>query len=97
MVLWSRWISIKQENSKLILEEMYTEPQGDILENILTTLDLNKTHLYIIGDINIDFKDKKHPATKKIMEFIRPFGLNQIIKKNQRDTPKIKIVLLMYL
>ena len=69
---------------------MYTEPQGDILDNILSTLDLNKTELYMIGDINIDFKDKKHPATEKIMEFIRPFGLNQIFKKQQRDTPKYR-------
>ena len=87
----SQWISINQKNSKLILiGNVYRPPQGDIdefiqtIETILTTIDLSKTELYIMGDINIDFNDKKHPATKKLSSFIKPYGLNQIIKNTTR-------------
>ena len=59
-----------------------------MLENILSSIDLTKIEIYIVGDINIDFKDKKHTSTKKLNNFIKPYGLNQIIKKN----PKTRIV-----
>ena len=87
----SQWISINQKNSKLILiGNVYRPPQGDIdefihvIEHILSSIDLSKTELYIMGDINIDFKDKKHASTKKLIAFIKPYGLNQLIKSSTR-------------
>ena len=89
--LESQWISIKQKNSKLILlGNVYRPPQGNIdafihvLETILSSLDLSKIELYIMGDINIDFNDKKNVSTKKIISSIKPYGLNQIIKNTTR-------------
>ena len=87
----SQWISINQKNSKMILlGNIYRPPQGDIdefisvLENILTAINLNKVELYIMGDLNVDFKDKKHTSTKKMISFIKPYGLNQIINETTR-------------
>ena len=74
----SQWISINLENSKLILiGNVYRPPQGDIdefisvLDNILSTLDFGKTELYIMGDINVDFKDRKDLSTRKVISFIK--------------------------
>ena len=87
----SQWISIKQKNSKpILIGNVYRPPQGDIdefihvLENIFTTVDLNKIELYIMGDVNIDFNDKKDAATKKIISLIKPYGLSQLIKQPTR-------------
>ena len=61
-------------------------PQGNIdnfiqvLENILTGIELDKTGLYILRYINVDMGDKKNPSTRKIIELMKPFGLCQLIK-----------------
>ena len=87
----AHWISINQKNSKLILiGNVYRPPQGDIdeftsvLENVFTSIDLNKTEVYIMGDINVDFKDKKCILTKKGIAPYKPYGFNQIIKEPTR-------------
>ena len=37
-----------------------------------------------MGDVNINFMDKQHITTKKMISLIKPYGLNQIIKDPTR-------------
>ena len=87
----SQWVLVKQPNSKTILiGNIYRPPQGNIenfiqvLENSFTNIDLSKTELYLMGDFNIDMLDKKNCFTKKLLDFIKPFGLHQLIKSPTR-------------
>ena len=87
----SQWISIKLNNNKpILIGNVYRPPQGDIdefihvLENIFQLTDLSKIEVYIMGDVNIDFKDKKHITTKKVLAFFKPYGFNQVIKEPTR-------------
>ena len=87
----SQWVSIKQPNSRTILiGNVYRPPQGNIetfiqvLEDILTSMDLSKIELFIMGDLNIDILEKKNPNTKKLLELIKTFGLRQLIKTPTR-------------
>ena len=87
----SQWVSIKQQNSRTILiGNVYRPPQGNIetfiqvLEDILTSMDLSKIELFIMGDLNIDILERKNPNTKKLLELIKTFGLRQLIKTPTR-------------
>ena len=87
----SQWVSIKQPNSRTILiGNVYRPPQGNIetfiqvLEDILTSMDLSKIELFIMGDLNIDILEKKNPNKKKLLELIKTFGLRQLIKTPTR-------------
>ena len=88
-----QWISIKQEHNKLILiGNIYRPPQGDIdlfieyLENILDDIELDRIELFLMGDFNIDFLDKKDAKCKKLLDLIKPLGLRQLIKEPTRLT-----------
>ena len=83
-----QWVSISQNHSKLIvIGNMYRPPQGDIdvfiqfLEHSLENLELDRIELYLIGDFNIDFLDKKDPSYIKLSDLIKPLGLRQLYKK----------------
>ena len=86
-----QWVTIQQPNSKtIIIGNLYRPPQGNIdnftrvLENVLSNIDLTKNEIYIMGDLNVDMLDKKNISTKKINDFIKPFGLRQLIKTPTR-------------
>ena len=87
----AQWVTIQQPNSKtIIIGNLYRPPQGNIdnftrvLENVLSNIDLTKNEIYIMGDLNVDMLDKKNIFTKKINDFIKPFGLRQLIKTPTR-------------
>ena len=71
---------------------MYRPPQGDIdlfidyLENVFDEIDLDSIELFLMGDFNIDFLDKKDGKCKKLLELIKPLGLRQLIKEPTRPT-----------
>ena len=86
-----QWISIRQPNSKvIIIGNLYRPPQGNIenctqvLENALDDIYMNRTEVYLMGDFNIDLLDKKNPATKKLIDLTKPYGLRQLIKHPTR-------------
>ena len=88
-----QWVSIKQNHNKLILiGNIYRPPQGDIdvfityIENVLNDIELESIELFLMGDFNIDFLDKKDSKCKKLIDLIRPFGLRQLIKEPTRLT-----------
>ena len=88
-----QWVSIKQNHSKLMLiGNLYRPPQGDVdnfiqyLENVFDDIEIDNIELFIMGDFNIDFLDKKDPKCKKLVELIKPLGLGQIIKEPTQPT-----------
>ena len=87
----SQWISIELPNCKpLLIGNVYRPPKGNIdtftqvLDNILNEIDLSKFELYLMGDMNIDMADKQSEACRKLVDFIKPLGLCQLIKKPTR-------------
>ena len=87
----SQWISILQKpNKTILLCNTYRPPQGnierflEIIEENLNDIDLTKVELILMGDLNIDVLDKKNPATKKLLDIIKQYGLKQLIKEPTR-------------
>ena len=88
-----QWVSMKQNHNKLILiGNLYRPPQGDVdvftqyIENVLDEIELDSIELFLMGDYNIDFLDKKDPKSKKLLDMIEPLGLRQLIKEPTRLT-----------
>ena len=86
-----QWISIRQPNIKtIVVGNIYRPPQGNVdsfiqvLEDTLDCYDLNRTEIYLMGDLNIDIMDKKNPSTKKLVDLTKPYGLRQLIKHPTR-------------
>ena len=70
----SQWVAISQKPNKTILFcNIYRPPQGnvdrfiEIIDDILSDLDLAKLELILMGDLNIDVLDKKNASTKKLI------------------------------
>ena len=76
----------------ILIGNLYRPPQGDVdqfiqyLEKVFDDIETDNIELFIMGDFNIDFLDKKDPKCKKLMELIKPLGLRQIIKEPTRLT-----------
>ena len=73
-----QWVSIKQNHSKVILiGNIYRPPQGIIdifieyLESVFEDVQLDKIELFLMGDFNIDFLDKKDPKYIKLNDTIK--------------------------
>ena len=69
---------------------VYRPPDGapkecvDHLVHILNQLDRQRTDTLIIGDFNIDYKNKKLIAASKLEKLVTKLALKQIIKENTR-------------
>ena len=78
---------------------MYRPPTGDLskafnhLENNLRSFNLSKTNIFILDDINVDYKNKKSPAYKKLHFFAKSNGLTQCIDTTTRVTEKSKTLI----
>ena len=88
-----QWIAINQPHSKqLIIGNIYRPPQGNIEKFIekmdfkLSSFNLDRVEIFVIGDFNIDMSDKNNANCKKLLDLIKPLGLRQIIKKATRPT-----------
>ena len=88
-----QWVSIKQNNcKKILIGNLYRPPQGDIdsfiryLETVFDIIEINNVELFLMGDFNIDFMDKKDFKCKKLLELMKPLDLRQLIKEPTRPT-----------
>ena len=88
-----QWVTIKQNHGKLVLiGNLYRPPQGDInnfiqyMENVLDSIEIDDIELFLMGDFNIDFLDKKDPKCKRVVELIKPLGFRQLNKEPTRPT-----------
>ena len=87
----SQWLTIDLPNCKpLLVGNIYRPPKGNIdtfiqvLDNTLSEIDLSKFEIYLMGNMNIDMADKQSDVYRKIVNFIKPLGLCQIIKQPTR-------------
>ena len=67
-----QWVEIINDKCKnFLIVNGYRPPDGSIpnfleyIELSLSSIDLTKCDIFLMGDYNIDFLDKKHEATKK--------------------------------
>ena len=67
----AQWLYVHRQNCKDIIScNIYRPPNGDLkkaieyLENCLTTLNLHKVDLFLVGDFNINYKNKRSPNYK---------------------------------
>ena len=89
----SQWITIKQPHCKqIVIGNIYRPPQGNIdnfietLDGNLTNINIDRVELFLMGDFNIDFLEKNNPNYKKLIDFIKPLGLRQLIKNTTRPS-----------
>ena len=89
--LESQWVAIYQKpNKTLLIGNLYRPPQGngsgclEILENILSGINLNKIEITLIGDLNLDILDNTNVVAKNLINMTKQLGLKQLIKKPTR-------------
>ena len=88
-----QWLRVTRDNAKnLIVANVYRPPAGK-LNSAIKTLGKNINHLkkpneemVIMGDFNVDYKNKKSPNFKAIKFFERAHSLDQNINTTTRNT-----------
>ena len=93
----AQWLYIHRPQSKnLCVCNMYRPPNGDLakailyLEECLQTLNMAKTEVFLLGDMNVNYKNKSTPNFKKFNFFAKSNGLTQHISTTTRNTDKTK-------
>ena len=93
----AQWTLVHRPNCKNVLIcNVYRPPNGNLdkavkyLWECLCTLNLNKLNLFIMGDLNINYKNKSAGSYKKLHFFIQSHGLSQHINTTTRNTDKTK-------
>ena len=91
------WVKLNMPSCRdVVVCNFYRTPNGKMdkvipyLENCLSSINLNKTDLFIVGDFNVDFSNKKTNEYKKISFFIKSNQLCQLINESTRITDKTK-------
>ena len=88
-----QWSIIHREHSKdVVICNVYRPPCGKLdnfisyMEECIKTFDLGKVELFVLGDMNVDFKSKKSSEYKKLNFLIQSNGLTQYIRNTTRNT-----------
>ena len=96
----AQWLYLHRAHCKnVVICNTYRPPNGnmkkgiDYLDECLKTLNLEKTNLFMLGDFNINYKNKKSPSYKKFNFFIQSNGLTQYIIATTRNDDKTKSLL----
>ena len=96
----AQWLYFHKQNCKdIVICNIYRPPSGDLkkfinyLEDSLKTLNMGKINLFLMGDFNINYKNKSSPEFKKINFFVQANGLNQLINATTRNNDKTKSLL----
>ena len=88
----AQWFYIHRQHCKGIVAcNIYRPPNGDLgkavkcLDDNIKTLNLAKVNLFILGDFNINYKNKKSPAYKVFNFVVQSNGLTQHINSSTRN------------
>ena len=94
------WTTIHREHCKdVVICNMYRPPSGKLdnfikyLDECIGNLDLSKVEVFMMGDMNVNYKNKTSVEYKKLNFFIRSNGLSQLITSTTRNTDKTKSLL----
>ena len=86
-----QWVHLPNKFSKdIIIINGYRPPSGDvlsfleILENTLSTIDLSKFDIFLMGDFNIDLNDRLNGNSKLFTTKMKTLGCTQLIKTATR-------------
>ena len=96
----AQWLKIHRPNCKsVIICNIYRPPGGDLgklieyLDNCLASLNMAKSELFILGDFNVNYKNKSSPDFKKLSFFAKSSGLSQLINNTTRNTDKSRTLI----
>ena len=96
----AQWSQITRPHCKnVVVCNVYRPPTGKLdnaikyLDECLKGFDLGKVEVYIMGDMNVNYKNKSAVDFKKLNFFIKSNGLSQAIDKTTRNTDKTKSLL----
>ena len=91
----AQWVYIHRPSCKNILVcNMYRPPSGDLkkaisyLDDCLKTINLAKNNVFLLGDMNVNYINKKSPSFKKLNFFVQSNSLTQHINTTTRNTDK---------
>ena len=91
----AQWTLIHRPHCKNVLVcNVYRPPKGELekaisyLENCIRSVNIGKVNVIVIGDLNVNYKNKKSPDFKKMHFFSQSNGLTQYIKNTTRNTDK---------
>ena len=87
-----QWISLDMTNMRrIVIINVYRPPQGNykvacklIHEAIRDSNLKDNVDIFLLGDFNINLREKKEPATKELNSTIDTWGLKQLIHDNTR-------------
>ena len=100
----AQWILLHRAHCKdVVICNVYRPPMGDVqkavkyLDDCLKTINTAKTDVFILGDMNINFKNKSSPNFKKLNFFSQSNGLSQHItsttrKRQNQDTTRCRLL-----
>ena len=98
--LEAQWLKIDNKNAKnIIVFNLYRPPEGNLTEAIqylnkcLLSLNTAKTDIFILGDLNVTYKNVLSPSYKKLVFFEHRNSFKQIIKETTRNTDKSKMII----
>ena len=91
----AQWFIINRLNCKnVVICNMYRPPTGKLdklieyLDESIQLLDLAKVEVFVMGDLNVNYKNKVPNDYKKLNFFVKANGLTQIINNTTRNTDK---------
>ena len=95
--LEAQWILIHRPHCKnVVVCNMCRPPNGDLekavkyLDNCIRTINTAKVDVFLLGDLNVNYKNTSSPSYKKLHFFAQSNGLSQLIKSTTRNTDKTK-------
>ena len=91
----AQWVHIHMPLCKNIyICNIYRPPNGDLkkaiayLDNCLKNIDLGRNNVFLLGDMNVNYKNKGSPNFKKLNFLAQSNGLTQYINTTTRNTNK---------
>ena len=91
----AQWIYINRPFCKdIFVCNIYRPPNGDLtkaisyLDGCLKAINPVKNNLFLLGDMNVNYVNKKSPNFKKLNFFVQSNGLTQYINNTTRNTDK---------
>ena len=90
--MWS--IIYRPYCKNMVICNVYRPPKGDLekavkyLDECLLSFDLEKTEICILGDMNVNYKNKTSEEYKRLQFFAKSNGLSQVIQNTTRNVDK---------
>ena len=93
----AQWLNICRPHCKNVtIGNFYRPPSGELtltinyLEECMKLIQPDNDEVFLLGDFNVNFKNKQSPEFKSMDFFVKANGLSQLIKKPTRITNKSK-------